>query len=712
MDESQSLNHLEVTRCYWKALEKIVSGEGIVIDGTALDIPHVVAVARNGCIPQLTSNRSVTDRMAASVDVLMSHLAEGRHVYGVNTGFGGSADSRTNDLFALQAALLQLTQAGVLAQADKDDLASTGSSLIASQAMPSAWVKAMMLVRCNVTARGHSAVSIPVIHSILALFRHRITPVVPLRGSVSASGDLMPLSYVAGAIEGSPDVFVRMESKPATLGVSTRVMTAKDALKSVGADIRTLGPKEGLGLVNGTSASAALASLVIYESHHLALLTQALSAMACEALLGTSESFHSFIAEVRPHAGQIESARNIFQLLQGSKLTQDTLGKENRQTSGLIQNRYAVRSASQWIGPQLEDLLLADRQIRTELNSSSDNPLVDTNTQAIYNGANFQGTSITSAMEKTRLSLQMFGKLLFSQATELIDPSLSNGLPTNLVADNPSLSFTMKGVDVSMASYMSELAYLANPVSSHVQAAEMHNQSVNSMAFVSARFTMQAVELLSLICACSLYVCCQALDLRAMHLSFLSELRLVLPSRTSSLFAHVLSEDELNALNTSLDGHVSSSWQASSRLDANDRFRVTVDASLPIILKALVAHGSSGAVIDNAALMDKWRSETVQTMKTIYESSTTAFFKKQHTADLLGVGSKTLYLAVRQQLGVPFHTGLVEHPTAKSSTINGRAKKSIGSWISIIYEALRDGRLHRALIDAFPGLQDSVKSRL
>lgn len=221
----------------------------------------------------------------------------------------------------------------------------------------------------------------------------------------------------------------------------------------VGANVTTLGPKEGLGLVNGTAASAALAALAMFEANNLAVLTQALTAMACEALLGNSESFHPFIAEVRPHEGQIESARNIFTLLQGSHLAQGIMDKKNRKQSGLIQNRYALRSAPQWIGPQLEDLMLANRQVQTELNSSCDNPLVDRRTEDIYYGANFQATSITSAMEKTRLSLQMFGKLLFSQATEMIDPNLSNGLPTNLVADDPSLSFTMKGVDISMAAY-------------------------------------------------------------------------------------------------------------------------------------------------------------------------------------------------------------------------------------------------------------------
>jgi len=502
-------------------------------------------------------------------------------------------------------------------------------------------------------------VSLPVISSMLSLFRHRITPIIPLRGSVSASGDLMPLAYVAGVIEGSPDVFVRIENE--TSGV--KIMAAKEALASVGEDVRTLGPKEGLGLVNGTSASAGLASLVIYESHHLALLTQALTAMSCEAMLGSPESFHPFIAEVRPHDGQIECARNILHLLQGSGLTQNPADKKAHQTSGLIQNRYALRSAPQWVGPYLEDLLLADRQIKVELNSSSDNPLVDTRTQKIYNGANFQAVSITSAMEKARLSLQMFGKLLFSQATEMIDPSLSNGLPTNLVADDPSLSFTMKGVDISMAAYMSELAYLASPVSSHVQAAEMHNQSVNSMAFVSARFTMQAVELLSLMCACSLYICCQALDLRVMHLSYLSELRNSLPCLTKGLFGNILSADEVNRLNAALDKHINSSWHANSRLDIDERIQVAVDTSLSIVLKAIVSYERLGATLGGAMVIDNWKSQAVHTMKGLYESSTTAFKKNPNTAEFLGVGSKALYLAVREELGVPFHLGLIEVST-------------------------------------------------
>ena len=133
------------------------------------------------------------------------------------------------------------------------------------------------------------------------------------------------------------------------------------------------------------------------------------------------------------------------------------------------------------MGPQLEDLMLAHTQVTTELNSTSDNPLVDVSQSDIHSGGNFQAASITSAMEKTRLLLQMIGKMLSSQCTELINPAFNNGLPANLAADDPSLSFTMKGIDVNIAGYMSELAYIANPVSTIKPSTPSHSSPLGTL---------------------------------------------------------------------------------------------------------------------------------------------------------------------------------------------------------------------------------------
>lgn len=631
-------------------------------------------------------------------------------VSGVNTGFGGSADSRTNHVNALQKSLLQLLQSGILTRHDVTSSHDSHSTNPASQSMPSEWVKGTMLVRANSVARGHSAVTIAAISSLLKLLQEDLTPVVPLRGTISASGDLMPLAYVVGAIEGSPGIMIRS---------GCRILNAEEALKTINAKAITLRPKEGLGLVNGTAASAALGSLALHESHQLALLAQVNTALAVEALRGTCESFHPFISDVRPHNGQAEAAANILSLLRGSRLAhgaRDSLEGPARAKEGLVQDRYSLRTASQWLGPYLEDLLLADHQMSTELNSTSDNPLVDSANGVSYSGGNFQATSITSAMEKTRVALQMIGRLIFAQCTELIDPSLNNGLPTNLVADNPSLSFTMKGVDINMAAYMSELAYLANPVSNHVQTAEMHNQAINSLAFVSARYTMQAVDIVSMMTAASLYVACQAIDLRALQINFFQALRPFLHTSLTAAFGTILTKPHLEGLLLEVQSIGEDAWQATARRDIPDRCSDLVKAILPIILSHFEDWGESiprkdsedGKPEDGACsplvALNRWKATATSGIQKIYILASEDFRKNGNTLDFLGYGTQRIYTAIRHQLQVPFHLGFIEHPVggnSMGSKIDGRDMKTVGGWISIIYEALREQKLSGVIIEAF-----------
>lgn len=193
---------------------------------------------------------------------------------GVNIGFGGSAGTRSKEGEALQSALLQHHQFGILTPRDQGLTASCGD-LEASHAMR----------------------------------RNNLSPMIPLRASVSASGDLTPLAYVAGAVTGSPDVYVQS---------ATGIISAKQVLQGLNLPPAALGPKEGLGLMNGTSTSAAAASMVLYEAHHIIVLSQLLTTLTVEALLGTAASFASSFAEARPHRGQMESARNIRHFLPGT----------------------------------------------------------------------------------------------------------------------------------------------------------------------------------------------------------------------------------------------------------------------------------------------------------------------------------------------------------------------------------------------------------
>ena len=399
-----------------------------------------------------------------SVSLLKDHLHRGQTVYGVSTGVGTNADTRTSHMRLLQKSLIQHQHAGILTSAEKefqDDSQATRYGDSRQNAMPSSMVKAMMLIRCNCLLRGHSAVRMDVIEATLSLIVHDLTPIVPLRGSISASGDLMPLGYVAGVLEGNRDICVRRNSK--------EIITACQALELAKIQVVSFEPKEVIGLINGTSASCAAASLAIHQVRHQAVLAQVMTAMAIEALLGSRHNQDPFIASVCPPTRLTEAAALMLAYLASSRLASD----RDPTRTGLFQDRYPLRSASQWIGPQLEDLTLAAQQVQTELNSTTDNPFIDVASDVIHHGGNFQAASLTSAMEKTLNAVQMLGRLIFAQCSELLNSNLNKGLPPNLCFDDPSLSFTFKGVDISMAAYMSELARLAHPVSQYVQSVEM-----------------------------------------------------------------------------------------------------------------------------------------------------------------------------------------------------------------------------------------------
>lgn len=555
--------------------------------------------------------------------------------------------------------------------------------------MPVAWARATMLVRCNHILRGHSGVRLDIIEGMLKLLREGFTPIVPLRGSISASGDLMPLSYLVAVLEGNPDVKVYWDRKPEAIIVSTTT-----ALEITGLTPFVFGPKEGLGMINGAAASAAVGSLAAHEASQLMVLAQALTGLTCEAMMGNAENYHDFPAQVRPHPGQIEVAANIHKRLENTALAETSAGKDHLRP-GLVQDRYALRGASQWLGPVVEDLELAIQQLTIELNATQDNPVIDSDSGEVYFCSNFQAASVSRAMEKIREGLQMVGKLLFTYSSELINPDLNKGLPPNLAADDPSLSFTMKGVDISMAAYLSELGFLANSVTSHVQSAEMHNQSINSLALISARYTLQAAELVSMMSAALLYVVCQALDLRILHETFLTSLedavQVILSITLTSAETQVIQE-----LQTELIKTLRVSWNSSSRDDLSNRLSKLSTATAPVTL----AYARKLNTEDPLATIEMIQKRICQEAGTLFETLRQRTFSGELNAEAsLGAGTRPLYQFVRRQLDVPFHCGVVEHPTIDETEpgVPRRARKTIGSWISIVYEAIRDGRIRGAL---------------
>jgi len=305
-----------------------------------------------------------------------------------------------------------------------------------------------------------------------------------------------------------------------------------------------------------------------------------------------------------------------------------------------------------------------------------------------------------------RLALQMIGKLLFAQSSELLDVKTNNGLPPNLALDEPSLSYTLKGVDINMAAYMAELGFLANPVSSHVQSAEMGNQSLNSMALVSARYTHKAVDIVSLMASAYLYSLCQALDLRAFQEIFLAALRPKAFDISAKYFYQVVSGAQLESWQEHIWIALEDNLPSTVSKDSTTRFLDLANSVKPLLLDLFVLRadpdgdepGMNPTTVDGILIIQDFTAELAAVARDLFIATREYYAQNPDATPFLGAAAKRMYVFVRTDLGVPMHKGLADHPVRKAGDgRNGNGLQNTGSWISRIYRAIRDDRVAKVV---------------
>jgi len=473
--------------------------------GHDLAISDLVSVARDSTPVLLGEDPGLRQQLEESRALKEWLIAQGQPIYGVTTGFGDSANRQVGGAKAkdLQKNLVRMMGCGTGAYAPEDE------------------ARATTLIRANCLARGHSAVRPVVIERLLDLLNAHITPAIRERGSVGASGDLVPLSYVAAALQGTRQVFYQGELRPSA-GV----------LAENGIEPLELESKEALALLNGTAYMAAIASLAAHDAASLALAADVCTALTVEVIEGLRGPFAPFVHDVaKPHPGQIRSAANIRFLLEGSKLAREENGPGSVDVEAAVrvlprhvQDRYSVRCAPHFVGGLWDTLEWVTAWISREINSSTDNPLFDVSSGQVHNGGNFAGSHIGLAADALRTAVASIADLCDRQMALIVDEKFSQGLPSNLVfplePEHPEAGVRhgFKGLQIACSSLVAEALHLCAPVTTHSRSTECHNQDKVSMATIAARRTRDVVRLTEEVLACHLLALCQAADLRGAEL--------------------------------------------------------------------------------------------------------------------------------------------------------------------------------------------------
>ena len=450
--------------------------ENIILDWDGMTLADLAAVARHGARVELSQDSR--QRITATRTLVERWVSEECTIYGITTGFGALSDvtiSRENTR-RLQQNILMSHAAGVGDLFDGET------------------VRAVMALRIKDLARGHSSIRLETVEMLVEMLNKGICPVIPQQGSVGASGDLCPLAHMALVLIGEGKAFY-----------AGRRMTGKEALDRAGLKPLQLEAGEGLALVNGTQVMTAVAALSVYDALALAKITDIAAALSLEVLMGSRTEFDPRIQQVRPHPGQAAAADNMLRITRNSEII------TSHKDCARIQDAYTLRCSPQVHGATRDAVAYARQTVETEMNASTNNPLIFEDSGEFLLGGNFHGQPVALAMDFMAVGVAELANISERRIERLVNPKLS-GLPAFLVKDG-GLNSGFMIAQYTAAALVSENKSLCHPASVDSIPTSANKEDHVSMGTIAARKCRQVVRNAEYVLTIELLCGAQAMDL-------------------------------------------------------------------------------------------------------------------------------------------------------------------------------------------------------
>lgn len=455
-----------------------MAAKKIILDGSSLTSLDVFNLAH---APKGEFEVSLSDeakkKILASNDYVIKKSKSKEAIYGINTGFGALSSKKIEEenLEQLQLNLIRSHCTGVGPLFDRET------------------TRAIMLLRANCLAGGHSGVSITAIEMLLNFLNEDINPMVPKKGSVGASGDLAPLAHIALCLIGEGQVTYQGKE-----------ISSKFAIHDIGKEVIKLGPKDGLALINGTAVMAALGCIGLHRAKALAKIADICGSLTLEGVQGTSVAFSKLISNLKPHKGQLHVCDNLEKLLAGSEIL------NSHENCGKVQDPYSLRCIPQVHGASRMTIDHFVTLLDVEINSVTDNPLVFPEEDLIISGGNFHGEAIAMGMDYLAIGVSELGNISERRIEKMMNPTFSD-LPPFLV-ENSGLNSGLMIAHVTAAALASENKSHCNPASVDSIPTSTDKEDHVSMGVTSGRMLLEVIDNVYSIFAIELLCASQAID--------------------------------------------------------------------------------------------------------------------------------------------------------------------------------------------------------